>query len=306
MNLEKDFNIEKIDLQPDNEGKNIATFISSTKNTGNRKSVLYIHGFIDYFFHAHLAEAFHENNFNFYAIDLRKYGRSLLPHQTPNYCENIEEYFEEIDISISKIKQQNEELYLLGHSTGGLISSYYMNKGMKKDEISGLILNSPFLDLNETPFVRNFLYAMAKIVVKISPKFKINGMSSVYGYSIHKGYEGEWDFNLKWKPLKGFPVYFKWAIAIVNAQKALHHSDIKVPVLLLLSDKSFKPKRYIEEVKRADVVLDVKDMTRIGPKLGKNVTLIEIKNGIHDLFLAPKSIREEAMGKMFRWLNEIS
>jgi alpha-beta hydrolase superfamily lysophospholipase len=36
----------------------------------NRKSVLYLHGYNDYFFHTHV-EKFNENNFDFYALDLR-------------------------------------------------------------------------------------------------------------------------------------------------------------------------------------------------------------------------------------------
>jgi alpha-beta hydrolase superfamily lysophospholipase len=35
------------------------------------------------FFHTHVAEKFNENNFDFYALDLRKYGRSLLKISTP-------------------------------------------------------------------------------------------------------------------------------------------------------------------------------------------------------------------------------
>jgi alpha-beta hydrolase superfamily lysophospholipase len=56
----------------------IATLISSNRNLGDRRSVLYLHGYNDYFFHTHVAEKFNENNFDFYALDLRKYGRSLL------------------------------------------------------------------------------------------------------------------------------------------------------------------------------------------------------------------------------------
>ncbi|MEK8226237.1 alpha/beta hydrolase [Oerskovia sp. M15] len=42
-----------------------------------RRAVLYVHGFVDYFFQAHLGDAFEEHGYAFYAIDLRGYGRSL-------------------------------------------------------------------------------------------------------------------------------------------------------------------------------------------------------------------------------------
>ena len=35
--------------------------------------------------------------YDFYALDLRKYGRSLRPHQTPDYVDDLREYFDELD-----------------------------------------------------------------------------------------------------------------------------------------------------------------------------------------------------------------
>ena len=54
--------------------------------------MLYLHGFNDYFFQTHLADAWLEAGFDFYALDLRKYGRSLGEHQTPNYITSLEAY----------------------------------------------------------------------------------------------------------------------------------------------------------------------------------------------------------------------
>ena len=89
--LNSNFDLETISLKDDYEGKVIATLIKSKSNTGNRKSVLYIHGFVDYFFHPHVAQKFNDNGFDFYALDLRKYGRSLLKHQHASYCKSLDE-----------------------------------------------------------------------------------------------------------------------------------------------------------------------------------------------------------------------
>jgi alpha-beta hydrolase superfamily lysophospholipase len=304
MNLNSDFKTDTIRLAPDFEGEVIATLISSKFNKGNRKAVLYVHGFIDYFFHPHVCEAFHENDFDFYALDLRKCGRSILPHQRPNYCENIEEYFEEITASIDAVKLNGcESLYLLGHSTGGLTTSCYMNSGKLRNEIKGLILNSPFLAMPQSHFLSELFYTAAKTITKFAPDGKLGkGLSPIYAQSMHKGFYGEWDFNLDWKPIDGFPVYFKWEIAIVDAQRSLNNSNIQVPILLLHSSKSLKPKEYSPQVMQADIVLDVKNMKEIGAKLGKNVTLAQVENGQHDLFLSPKTVRETALKEMFNWL----
>lgn len=140
-----DFTKQTLEFPDDYEGKVIATLIRSNENIKGRKSILYIHGFNDYFFHPHLAEGFHNNDYNFFALDLRKYGRSLLPHQHPNYCRDISEYYEEITESLSIIHKENgNEILILGHSTGGLIACMYANYGEKNDLISALVLNSLF------------------------------------------------------------------------------------------------------------------------------------------------------------------
>jgi alpha-beta hydrolase superfamily lysophospholipase len=98
---------------------------------------------------------FNTCNFDFYILDIRKFGRSLIAPQHPNYCKDIREYFEEINITIRQIHESdNGDLFLLGHSMGGLIASNYMNDGQEKDLIKGFILNSPFLISTRLTFRR--------------------------------------------------------------------------------------------------------------------------------------------------------
>jgi alpha-beta hydrolase superfamily lysophospholipase len=305
MNLHTDFDYQTIQLSPDYEGKVTATLISSKFNVGGRESVLYLHGYIDYFFHPHVCEKFINNDFDFYALDLRKYGRSILEHQRPNFCLDIEEYFEEITIAIRQInKTGNSLIHLLGHSTGGLIASNYMNYGKEKSSIKSLILNSPFLDFNQPDFAKITTYLTAKIASTILPYSYINGaMSPVYAQSIHKDYYGEWDFNLDWKPIKGFPTYFKWIVAISRAQKNLLNSNIEAPILVMHSSHSRSISTFSQEAMSSDIVLNIEDIKKIGSKLGKQVTLLDIDNALHDIFLSPKEIREEAFDEMFAWLR---
>ncbi len=89
MNLNNDYTSSDIKLKDDYEGVVKAVLIASNNNTGNRRSVLYLHGYIDYFFHPHLGEEFNNNGFDFFALDLRKYGRALMKHQYPNYCKDL-------------------------------------------------------------------------------------------------------------------------------------------------------------------------------------------------------------------------
>jgi hypothetical protein len=53
-----------------------------------------------------------------------------------------------------------------------------MNNGKERNRIVGLILNSPFLDFNQTKFEKLLSYFVAKIISKISVYSKINGARS--------------------------------------------------------------------------------------------------------------------------------
>lgn len=305
MDLNKDYSSRTIQLAPDYEGEVTAVLTSSNFNVGNRKSVLYLHGYIDYFFHPHLGEKFNANEFDFYALDLRKYGRSLLEHQHPNYCKNIEEYYEEISIALREIQNASNSIYLLAHSTGGLTASSYMNNGEERNLIDGLILNSPFLDFNQTKFEKLASYFVAKIISDISVYSKISGaLSRAYAESIHKDFYGEWNFNRDWKPIKGFPTYFKWVVAIATAQKKLEESNIIVPILIMHSSDSIKISNFSKDALSKDVVLNIEDIKRVGSKLGDKVTLSKIDNALHDVFLSPEAVREDAFDKMFTWLSK--
>ncbi len=308
MNLEKDFTNQILELTDDYEGKVIAVLTSCNANTGNRKSVIYIHGYINYFFHPHVAEKFIENGFDFYALDLRKYGRSYLPHQRENYCKSITEYFEEISEAIHLIyEKSNSPIYLLGHSTGGLTACNYANFGEEKDKISGLILNSPFLDFYDSDFKKNATLAACNIITLFYDyAYVINMLSPVYVQSIHKDFNGEWDFNLKWKYTQGFPTYFKWILAVDEAHEKLRkYSNIQVPVLVMHSSSSDKFFTFSEAAMRKDIVLDVEDIKERGAKLGSKVTLLEVENAIHDIFLSKKEVREKAFEGMFEWFLEV-
>ncbi|MDX1774672.1 alpha/beta hydrolase [Oceanihabitans sediminis] len=304
MDLEKDYSSQVLSLPPDYEGEVQAVLVASNYNTGNRKSILFIHGYVDYFFQAHLGEQFHRADFDFYALDLRKYGRALLKHQHPNYCKSIDEYFEEISMALRQIKSSSNSVFLMGHSTGGLTASCYMNYGKEKNRVSGLILNAPFLDFNKTKIDKSISIFFAKLIASVSDYAKIDGvLSPAYAQSIHKDYYGEWDFNLAWKPIKGFSTYFKWVVAIARAQKRLEKSDIQVPVLVMHSSRSIKISKFTKEAMYHDIVLNIEDIQRVGEKLGNKVTLIQIDDAVHDIFLSPKAVREEAFKKMFSWLD---
>lgn len=300
------YTIKTIRQKPDYEGEVTATLITKQAAEESHKAVLYVHGFIDYFFQDHMADAFTSAGYNFYAIDLRKYGRSMLIHQHPNYCRDINEYFEDIDAAFeAMIADGNTTITLLGHSTGGLLSSIYASRGRYASKISLLVLNSPFFEFNVS-FLKKQALLVVSTILKPLPYLSLKGaLSPLYAQSVHQGYKGEWNFNLEWKPIEGFPSYFRWMNAIWRAHKQVHKGLlIQCPVLVMHSKHSSYPKEWNEDIHKTDVVLNVSHIKKYGKRLGKSVSFYEVPGGMHDLVLSPKTVRDSVMSYMVSWIDE--
>lgn len=304
------FNIQKLQLKDDYEGKVEATLIERKTKTPSEKAILYIHGFIDYFFQNNLANWANNLNINFYALDLRKHGRSILPHQKPNMTKSLSEYFEEIDMAIDIIKEKdkNNFLLLMGHSTGGLTASLYAHKHRADNIINALILNSPFFDMNKPAWFKKVVIPIIASIGKNLPTIPSpEGLEEGYAKSIHSDHFGEWDFNTDHKPILGFKINLGWVSAIHYGQKELQAGlEINCPVLVMYSSLSVPPGKYHESMHKADAVLDVKDISTYADGIGSNVKKVEIKDGIHDLVLSQKDVRANVFNQMTAFIENIS
>lgn len=301
--LKKGFEQYPISLTDDYEGKVIGTLVRRLTPSVD-KAVLYIHGFNDYFFQKELAFKINECQLNFYALDLRKYGRSYLPHQKFNDIRNLRDYYEEILYALKIMKEEgNKEIILLGHSTGGLIVTLFAKDHPDSHLYNGIILNSPFYDFNLSPFEKKALPILSLLGKKF-PTIKIpGGFSKAYGKSIHKDYDGEWDYNLDWKPNVAPHVNLGWIRAIYQAQEELKKEiHITCPVLIIHSLHSISNKKDKNQIQTTDIILDVHQIDRIAQNIKGDVEIIAIENAIHDLILSRKQVRKQVYNTMYDWL----
>ena len=105
--LKDGFEQRSISLRDDYEGKAVSVLVHRLAIMNKGQAVLYIHGFNDYFFQKEMAFRFNERGIHFYALDLRKYGRSWLPHQKFNDIRDLRTYFEEIEEAKSPTCEMN-------------------------------------------------------------------------------------------------------------------------------------------------------------------------------------------------------
>ncbi len=302
-----DFLQTTLHFPADYEGNVTATLIKKSSSVASQTAVLYIHGFNDYFFQAELAEKYNQQGVHFYALDLRKYGRSLLPHQKLNNARDLKEYYPEITESLKILQaERNTKIILMGHSTGGLLISLYAADHQTNSMFDALVLNSPFFEININKFVlKNVLPRLVKKGEKKPNKPLNAGLTAGYGESLHLDYHGEWSYDLKWKPNTPPKVNYGWIRAIRLGQLKLQAGlRIKQPVLILHSDKSVFSRKWNPVLHTGDAVLNVEDMKKYAQSIHGNVETIEIKNGMHDLILSEKSIRENAYAVLFGWFQK--
>ena len=272
-------------------------------NESSDRGVLYIHGYNDYFFQSEMAYEFASHGYRFFAVDLRRYGRSILPGQKPFLVKDFSEYYADVDSALAIMQRAGcREIVLMGHSTGGLVASCYM-VSHPDAPVNALVLNSPFLDWN--------LGWKEKIVGLLSglgkwfPNIPIDtGGGGVYEQSLSADSHGEWTFNHAWKGTS-YGVNLAWVRAVTNAQRYLrkHPHSIHCPILLMYSSRSMDPKEWSPEASRADIVLDVKDIKKYGLELGTDVTAARVNGGMHDLILSAPDVRYPVYRYIFNWLS---
>jgi alpha-beta hydrolase superfamily lysophospholipase len=300
---------ETIALPPDGEGPVVATLVSRRASTATSRAVLYVHGYCDYFFHTELADFFTDAGFDFYAVDLRKHGRSLLPGQTPNFCQSLRDYFPELDAAWDRItaRDGHARVVLNAHSTGGLIAALWAD-ARRRAGLSGpdgLVLNSPWLDLSASLWRRTAGTRLVEEVGRRSPyRIVPRAVTGLYVESLHRDLRGEWDFDLRWKPQQSFPARAGWLRAIRRGHRRIHAGiDCGAPVLVLTAGRSSRPEQWSDDVTCTDVVLDARQTVRWAPFLGPAVTIARVEGALHDVVLSAKEPREQAYAEMARWLT---
>ena len=295
-----------IQMPPDYDGEVVCALVKRQVSAAER-AVLYIHGYSDYFFQAEMAEAFNRNGYDFYAVDLRKYGRSMLPRQTPFFVKDMREYFADIDSALAVIRGEGHtDITLAAHSTGGLTASLYMHDRREAPPARALLLNSPFFDWHLSWFTEHIVIPVISWLGRFWPKMVVQKATgvSLYNDSLHEDRQGEWNFDLNLKR-GGEPMLAGWVRAIHTAQKELQKGlSINVPVLVMCSDASmFEGEVWNEDYHTHDIILDTKDIQKYARVIGNDVTVKTFEGGKHDLILSKPSVRGKVYETIFEWLR---
>lgn len=305
-------------LPPDEEGDVYATLIHRTPSFSTRAIsglgaitgrpapvVLYLHGWSDYFFQTELADFWDNQGCLFYALDLRKFGRSTRPYQTPGYITDLRDYDEDICTALNTIaaRHPNSPVTLMAHSLGGLIAALWVSRNPGK--IHSLVLNAPWIELQGSAIFRAMSTPMFTQLAKISPKAAIANLDLGYYYrSIQHTNEPLWAYNTDWRPMISHTGTNAWIKAVLDGHAQVATGlAIEIPICMLISDKSMIQPLWNEEMRHADVVLDVDIIKKRSIDLGELITIATVKGAVHDVTLSEKPVRNKAYRMLSRWAD---
>ncbi|MBQ1442817.1 MAG: alpha/beta hydrolase [Renibacterium sp.] len=268
--------------------------------------VLYLHGWADYFFQTELAEFFTAHGVAFYALDLRKYGRSLRPGQSEGFTDDLAVYDADLAAALAAIEADlgpGHRIHLLAHSLGGLIACLWADRN--PGILSSLILNGPWLELQGSRFVRQIATHLVDPFVRSDPRrvFHFPDMTA-YWQSVSKTAHGEWDLDPVWRPANSFPFRAGWIKAVLNGHAQVSKGlRIDVPILMLLSERTLIQADWSQEMMSVDAVIDVQEMARLGLQIGRRVMVNRYAGALHDAFLSSKPVRTRVYADVQDWLR---
>ncbi|MGV3563045.1 MAG: alpha/beta hydrolase, partial [Nocardioides sp.] len=220
-------------------------------------------------------------------------------------------YDAELDEAVHRVvaRDGHRRLVLSAHSTGGLVVPLWADRRRRSGDpvlrrvLGGLVLNSPWFDMQGAWWMRSLGTAVVDQVGRRRPRLEVpRTVTGVYARSLHRDHDGEWDFDLAWKPIESFAVHAGWLRAIRHGHARLQRGlDVPAPVLVLSSDRSAFPREMVEDVHETDVVLEVPQIRRWATAIGSRVTYVAVAGARHDVVLSRQPAREQVYRELERW-----
>jgi alpha-beta hydrolase superfamily lysophospholipase len=267
-----------------------------------------VHGYNDYFFQEHLAHAFLDAGHAFYAVDLRRAGRSLLPGDIPHLMSDIAE--PGVDLSAASealgVLHPGVPLVVHAHSTGGLSAAVWA-ADRAPQHLAGLVLDSPLFGRRERGFRRLGPILLPALGI-LRPLAVVSSHPSVYASNLHVDGGGRWEFDKALKRPEGVPARASWALAVLRAQQRIARGRlaISVPVLVARSARSGEESHDNPELDEQDIVVDVDAIARLGPTLGTRVDEVVVPGGIHELSLSQEGARRRYLDAVMAWIDKVT
>lgn len=284
-----------------------------------RGTMLYVHGWSDYFANRELAAAVAEAGFRFYALDFHGYGRNLTDDvlatgEIPGMAADLREYAPDVRAARQIIADDgghadSEHLVILAHSTGGLTMSLLLME--EPGQVAGLALATPWIAPQGFPWVDRLVLAATNLVPRrFHDRILSVPVNTFYHRTLSSDREGEWEVDPRWRPKFSFPITVNLLRSTALARERLlelHAAgrDVGTPVLLQTAKRSLLLPWWDRRMHTRDSVLDVEAIRRRATVLHPTPTVISYDGAIHDVHRSAEPVRAQAFSDLQNWLSAL-
>ncbi len=274
----------------------------------HRRAVIFLHGWDDYFFQTHLADWFFAQGFDFYALELRRYGRNLRDGLRGGYIDDLTEYFTELDQARAIVLAEGHEQWLLNaHSTGGLTAALWADA--RPGCVDGVILNSPWLAMQMgSQALWRGIQPLTALVAKLDPGMGLHvDLPPHYLRTIDAAQEGDFPLDRRFKGHETFQTRIGWANTVLAQQRRIADGELNIeaPVLAMSSARSqAMSQKWDEGMRTADVILDADRIAAAAALVGSDVSIRRIDGAVHDLVLSQEPARSQTFEVMAEWIDQ--
>ena len=306
--LGPDYRVETFSLPPDDEGPVVATLVTLEPDRPNGRAVLHVHGFADYFFHDEYAEWWTDRGYTSTPSTCASTAGRCASTRRPTTSATSREYFAELDVAWWRITQRDghTDVVASGHSTGGLTLPLWVHE-RRPAELPALVLNSPWFDMQGAAWLRSpaARVALERIGTRRPMRRSRARSTSVYGRSLHRDHDGEWDFDLDWKPLQSWPVYAGWLRAVRRGHaRAARRPRRRLPHAGALLGAVVARRADRRDAPRPTTSCSTsQQIRRWASSVGRHVTSVAVEGALHDVVLSRPEVRATAYAALDTWLR---
>lgn len=269
-----------------------------------RGVLVHLHGYNDYFFHTHLADAVHAAGWAFLALDARRAGRSLRPGDVPHYQGDLREQASDLTraVAVARSTWPGAPVVVHGHSMGGLVTALWAHAHRARGGPDAVVLNNPFLSV-ERSWVTPLQDGALRPIARTAPLRVVASAPSRYAGRLAE----HWDFDTTLKRPEGVPVRAGWLAAARAGQlRVARGLAIRVPLLVARSARSSADVDGNPDLGTTDTVLDVTTIAALAPGLGTDVRELVVEDAVHDLALSQDPARTTYLRALAAFLTDLA
>lgn len=286
-------------------------------NERPQPTVLYVHGWSDYFANPELAKAVAAAGFRFYALDLHGHGRNLTDDvlatgAVPGMAADLSEYRQDFETALTAMASDGaavdpEHLVVIAHSTGGLTMSLLQLE--QPGQVAGLALATPWIAPQGFNWLDPLIVAVARAVPKSWHAKRLPVVVNTnYHRTLSADREGTWRVDPRWRPRNSFPITLNLLASTARARLRLlelHRAGhtVGAPVLLQSARRSLLVPWWSKQMHHVDTVLDVAAIRRRATVLSPQPTVIAYDGAIHDVHRSAPSVRAKTFADLQSWLT---